>query len=204
MNRIKSSVSVLLVAVFTLLASGCFLTGDVSAAFENAAKIYGIQKYDKRADLIKATAKLTEEGSGYYVSKDEKEATQQSRSYFGSKVRDIEAAEYRYIAIREKADKRMDTCSAFTITYNSKEDAADVYDSIKKGSGKNLESGEKGNYSYYISVVNSATLTVRGIYLEGKNITVIQALCAKGETNAFAEHFCKKMNYISPMELVEN
>ena len=47
-------------------------------------------------------------------------------------------------------------------------------------------------------------MNVRGIYLEGKNITVIQALSGKGETNAFAEHFFKKMNYISPMVLIED
>ena len=204
MNRIKASVSVLLVAVFTIVTAGCFLSGDVSSAFENAAKSYGIEKYEKRADLIRATAKLTEEGSGYYVSKDEKEATSQSRSYLSAKAKDIEASEYRYIAIRENGDKKMQTCSAFTITYKTKDDAAEVYDSIKKGSGKNLESGEKGSYSYYISAVNSSTLTIRGIYLEGKNITVIQALSGKGETNAFAEHFFKKMNYISPMVLIED
>ena len=175
MNRIKTSVSVLLVAVFTIVTTGCFLSGDVSSAFENAAKSYGIEKYEKRADLIRATAKLTEEGSGYYVSKDEKEATSQSRSYFGSKARDIEASEYRYIAIRENGDKKMQTCSAFTITYKTKDDAAEVYDSIKKGSGKNLESGEKGNYSYYISAVNSSTLTIRGILGDMKNASTFSS-----------------------------
>ena len=65
MNNVRKTVSVLLVTLLALAMSGCFMSGDVSKAFEKTAKGYGIKQVEKQADLIRATSKVAEEGSGY-------------------------------------------------------------------------------------------------------------------------------------------
>lgn len=213
MNKVRKTVSVLLVTLLALAMPGCFMSGDVSKAFERTAKGYGIKQVDKQSDLIRATSKVAEEGSGYYIAADEKEATKLYQSYFVSKNKtsDIKADDFRYLSIREKGDRNMQSATAFTIAFGSKDDAKKVFealsDKITSGSRvKGKDSGEKNGCSYTITYEHPTllALTVMGLYLEDKNVTYIQATSLVDETNAFAEYFCKKMGYVSPMGIVKD
>lgn len=211
MNKARKTVSVLLIAVLGLAMSGCFASGGVSKAFENTAKGYGIIETEKHSDLTRITAKLTEEGSGYYVTKDEKEATRYYQAYFNArkKIGDINAQEFRCLAIREMGEKTMQAATAFTVDFGSKDDAKDVYDAFSerlKAStrAKNQDIGEEKDYSYTIAYSQSSvSQTVMGLYLEDKSVTYLQATSYINETNAFAEYFCRKMKYKSPMDIVK-
>ena len=212
MNKVRKTVSVLLITLLALAMSGCFLASDVPTAFENTVKGYGIKKCEKRSDLIKAVSSLTKEGSGYYVSTDEKDVALQYRTVFNPKksARDIQPDEYKYAAIREKGDVTTHTCVAYVFTFNSKSDAEEVFeiakDRITKSSrAKAKDSGKKQDYSYAIEYEQSGvSRTVMAAYLEDKSVIYLQGMSYKDETNEFAEYFCKKMKYISPMELIED
>ena len=212
MKSIRKAVSVLLVTVFSLSIAGCFLKSDVPTAFEKAVKSYGIEKVEKRSDLTKVTAKLTQEGSGYYVTKDDEEATKNYKSYFGSRkgLPDCEADDFRIVAVREKGESVLHSATAYTLTFKHADDAKEVYDVmskviLKNSRAKGTDQGEKNGYSYALAYEKTTiSTTVRGFYYEDKSITVIQGNSYKNETNAFVEHFCKKMNYISPADIIED
>ena len=212
MNKVRKTVSLLLITLLALAMSGCFLASDVPTAFENTVKGYGIKKCEKRSDLIKAVASLTKEGSGYYVSTDEKDVALQYRTVFNPKkdARDIQPDEYKYAAIREKGDVTTHTCVAYVFTFKSKADAEEVFeiatDRITKNSRvKAKDSGKKQDYSYAISYQQSGvSRTIMAAYLEDKSIVYLQGMSYKDEPNEFAEYFCKKMKYISPTELIED
>ena len=212
MNKVRKTVSVLLITLLALAMSGCFLASDAPTAFENTVKGYGIKKCEKRSDLIKAVASLSKEGSGYYVSTDEKEVALQYRTVFNPKkdARDIQPDEYKYAAIREKGDVTMHTCAAYVFTFNSKSDAEEVFEIAKdritsNSRAKAKDSGKKQDYSYAISYqLSGATRTVVAAYLEDKSVVYLQGTSYKNEINEFAEYFCKKMKYVSPIDLIED
>ena len=65
-----------MVTVFAVSLAGCvFASGNVHQTAVNAAKSYGIEEVDSRTELIRATAKLSQEGSAYLVAQDSEEAT---------------------------------------------------------------------------------------------------------------------------------
>ena len=103
----------------------------------------------------------------------------------------------------------MHACSVYSIEFKNKDDARDVYDQYSKlimssSRIKDKETGDKNNYSYAIAYEKSSSRIIRGMYLQGTSITYIQASSYKQETNAFAEHFLKKMGYISPVDIMED
>ena len=212
MKSIRRIVSVLMVTVFAVSLAGCvFASGNVHQTAVNAAKSYGIEEVDSRTELIRATAKLSQEGSAYLVAQDSEEATKFYQTYFNTnrKLPDVDAKNCLILNIREKGDVAMHACSVYSIEFKNKDDARDVYDQYSKlimssSRIKDKETGDKNNYSYAIAYEKSSSRIIRGMYLQGTSITYIQASSYKQETNAFAEHFLKKMGYISPTELIGN
>lgn len=212
MNGIRKPFSLLLITLFLFCMSGCsFFGGRVPDAIISTAKSYGLRQVAERTDLIRITAKLDAAGSGYYVAKDAKEATKYYQSLFNTrkKLPDVDANDFIMLVVREKGDVVYHTSSVYSVEFKNEDDAKEVYEkytadfkSYKRA--EEVKQGEEKNYSYSILYEKSSvSLTIRGAYLEGKSVTYIQANSYKKETNAFAEHFCNKMGYISPMTLVE-
>lgn len=212
MKNIRRIVSVLMVTVFAISMAGCaFSKSGVHNDVIKAAKGYGIEEVDNRTELIRATAKITQEGSAYLVAKDSEEATKFYQTYFNTMRRlpDVDAENCLILNIREKGDVAMHACSVYSIEFKNKDDARDVFDQYSKlimssSRIKDKETGDKQNYSYAIAYEKSSSRIIRGIYLEGTSITYIQASSYKQETNAFADYFLKKMGYISPVEIMED
>ena len=212
MKNIRRIVSVLMVTVFAISMAGCaFSKSGVHNDVIKAAKGYGIEEVDNRTELIRATAKITQEGSAYLVAKDSEEATKFYQTYFNTmrKLSDVDAENCLILNIREKGDVAMHACSVYSIEFKNKDDARDVFDQYSKlimssSRIKDKETGDKQNYSYAIAYEKSSSRIIRGIYLEGTSITYIQANSYKQETNAFAEDFLKKMGYISPVDIMED
>jgi len=212
MKNIRRIVSVLMVTVFAISMAGCaFSKSGVHNDVIKAAKGYGIEEVDNRTELIRATAKITQEGSAYLVAKDSEEATKFYQTYFNTmrKLSDVDAENCLILNIREKGDVAMHACSVYSIEFKNKDDARDVFDQYSKlimssSRIKDKETGDKQNYSYAIAYEKSSSRIIRGIYLEGTSITYIQASSYKQETNAFADYFLKKMGYISPVEIMED
>jgi len=212
MKNIRRIVSVLMVTVFAISMAGCaFSKSGVHNDVIKAAKGYGIEEVDNRTELIRATAKITQEGSAYLVAKDSEEATKFYQTYFNTmrKLPDVDAENCLILNIREKGDVAMHACSVYSIEFKNKDDARDVFDQYSKlimssSRIKDKETGDKQNYSYAIAYEKSSSRIIRGIYLEGTSITYIQASSYKQETNAFADYFLKKMGYISPVEIMED
>lgn len=211
MKSIRKIASVLMVTVFAISMAGCaFAKGNVHQTAVNAAKGYGIEEVDSRTELIRATAKITAEGSAYLVAQDSEEATKFYQTYFNTnrKLPDVDAKNCLILNIREKGDVAMHACSVYSIEFKNKDDAKDVYDQYSKlimssSRIKDKETGDKSNYSYAIAYEKSSSRIIRGMYLQGTSITYIQASSYKQETNAFAEYFLKKMGYISPVDIME-
>lgn len=212
MKNIRRIVSVLMVTVFAISMAGCaFSKSGVHNDVIKAAKGYGIEEVDSRTELIRATAKITQEGSAYLVAKDSEEATKFYQTYFNTmrKLPDVDAENCLILNIREKGDVAMHACSVYSIEFKNKDDARDVFDQYSKlilssSRIKDKEQGDKNNYSYAIAYEKSSSRIIRGMYLEGTSITYIQASSYKQETNAFAEYFLKKMGYISPVDIMED
>lgn len=211
MKSARKIVSVLLITLFVLSMAGCaFAKGNVHQTAVNAAKGYGIEEVDSRTELIRATAKLSQEGSAYLVAQDSEEATKFYQTYFNTnrKLPDVDAKNCLILNIREKGDVAMHACSVYSIEFKNKDDARDVYDQYSKlimssSRIKDKETGDKNNYSYAIAYEKSSSRIIRGMYLQGTSITYIQASSYKQETNAFAEYFLNKMGYISPVDIME-
>lgn len=212
MKNIRRIVSVLMVTVFAISMAGCaFSKSGVHNDVIKAAKGYGIEEVDNRTELIRATAKITQEGSAYLVAKDSAEATKFYQTYFNTmrKLPDVDAENCLILNIREKGDVAMHACSVYSIEFKNKDDARDVFDQYSKlilssSRIKDKEQGDKNIYSYAIAYEKSSSRIIRGMYLEGTSITYIQASSYKQETNAFAEYFLKKMGYISPVDIMED
>ena len=212
MKNIRRIVSVLMVTVFAISMAGCaFSKSGVHNDAIKAAKGYGIEEVGSRTELIRATSSLTKEGSAYLVAIDSEEATKFYATYFNTRKRlpDVDAENCLIINIREKGDAAMHACSVYSIEFKNKDDARDVFDQYSKevmssSRIKDKDQGDKNNYSYAIAYERSSSTIIRGMYLEGKSITYVQANSYREETNAFADYFLRKMGYISPTELIGN
>ena len=212
MKSIRKIIPVMLIAIFALCMTGCaFLKTETPEAIVRTAKEYGIKEVDSRTDLVKITSKLNVEGSGYYIAKDNEEATKYYQSFFNARknLPNVDVDDFRMIAVLEKGEVVVHTASVFSAHFLSEDDAKTVYEKYTAGISssriKKTIQGEKKLYSYTLQYYKSAvSTTIIGIYFEDKSVTLIQANYYKDEFNSFADHFCDKMGYISPMTIVED
>ncbi len=209
MKNVRKCISVLLIALFAISMAGCslFNTG-VSGSIVNTLKGYGVKEVEKQTDLIRITAKLNSEGSGYLILKDEK-ATKAYQSYFNTrrKLPTVDANQFIVAVILEKGDKAVHAASVYSAEFYSEDDAKEVYEKFSPNFTTKKQTSDEGtekDYSYTLMYTRSSNgATVRGLYLEGKSVTMIQGSFYKGESNAFIDKFCKKMAWKSPMTIYD-
>lgn len=215
MKILRKCISILMTAAFAIGMAGCSAAASVPEDFVNTAKSYGIEEVKKSTDVTRITARMNSEGSGYYIAKDGDEAKKYYRSLMFSNARklpDCDVEDFRIIAVNEPGEKKVHQARAYTFKFYSKEDAQEVFDiyteNVKRMSRKvEAKEGKEKNYSYVLNYGKGlAGATLYGLYVEGKSVTYMQATFYFGdhEYNDFADHFCKKMGYVSPMSMYEN
>ena len=212
MKTVRKCVSVLMIAVFAVCMTGCIFATKTRDAFIKTVKSYGCEEVENVMDLSKISSTRESTGSVYYAAKDRADADKIYKTSINRSnhlpVKDIE--DILIAKSREKGETRFHEASAYTFICCSEDDAKKIFDkyseTITKTDEKWYKQGNKWNVTYVIRYSKgSIGGTITGLYLYGNSVTTLQANFYYGEHeyNDFADHFCDKMGYVSPMTIYE-
>ena len=212
MKTVRKTISVLMIAVFAVCMTGCIFATKTRDAFLKTVKSYGCEEVDNVMDLSKISSTHESTGTVYYAAKDRADADKVYKTTINRNnnlpVKDIE--DILIVKAREKGETRIHEAKAYTFICCSEDDANKIFDkyteAITKTDEKWYKQGKKWNVTYVIRYsTGSIGGTITGLYLYGNSVTTLQANFYFGEHeyNDFADHFCDKMGYVSPMTIYE-
>ena len=215
MKTIRKCISILLIALFAVCMTGCLFAAKPAKKVVKAVRSYGCEQAADFDAVYKAAAT---KGDGipclvFYASKDSEEATRlYSKYYEGSNTLSATGMEDLLMAVvYEKVNGLNHEAGIHSFGFGSEDDAKTYFHNwvlfYTRNKKEFTEQGEKKDYSYLIKYSNSTKrCAVYGVYLEKKCVTLLEATFYYGdhEQNDFAEHFCDKMGYVSPMTIYEH
>ena len=201
------SMAMAAIMAVTCLA-GCS-AGSAGDPMVDAAKKYGMKELGEIKEITNLSIP-TEDGSGYYVSKDEKEADYMTLAFGGKDpgaADDIKTEKF-VMCIDSNLLSREPGSATTTITQASLKDedsAKKLYEAVASNINdrfSEVTKGEENGVTYSITYDgDESTLRFSGVYLKGNTVYRINCTGLGDHDGKCTESFCKELGLVSPLTL---
>ena len=211
MKVLRKSITALIIVLFAVSMTGCKLFGSKTTIdkVERGLMSCGVRQVTTYSALLNTSLQLknSTKAASYYFCEYEEAKNRFFKAFNESqKLPKYEPAGFIAAFVAEQNKAGVNTTSVHSAEFRTENEAKRTYEQtakefmMKKDDGKQVEDETCSYTITYIKDVNS--ITVKGVYITGTNVTKLEATVHSNDVNEFLENFCQKMKWVSPASIV--
>ena len=211
MQVLRKCITALITVLFAVSMTGCKLFGSKTTIdkVERSLMSCGVKEVRTYSELLNTSLQLktSTKAASYYFCEYEDAKNRFFKAFNESqKLPKYEPVGFIVAFVAEQKKAGVDTTSVHLAEFRTENEAKRTYEQtakelmMKKDDGKQVEDETRSYTISYIMGENS--ITVKGVYIMGTNVTKLEATVHRNNINEFLENFCQKMKWVSPASIV--
>jgi len=211
MKVLRKSITALIIVLFAVSMTGCKLFGSKTTIdkVERSLMSCGVRQVTTYSALLNTSLQLknSTKAASYYFCEYEEAKNRFFKAFNESqKLPKYEPVGFIAAFVAEQNKAGVNTTSVHSAEFRTENEAKRTYEQtakefmMKKDDGEQVEDETCSYTLTYIKDVNS--ITVKGVYITGTNVTKLEATVHSNDVNEFLENFCQKMKWVSPASIV--